>query len=533
MFPNPLSYTADIVGWPATIITSVILFLALLYNRGTKRFDYFKKKGVPYVEGAIPFVGNMLDFFAKGFTMDVERIKKYGRVYGEMQSTTPIWVIGDPSLVRDIGIKEFSNFVNHRRNFVVVNKEFSKALTMVEDAEWKGIRNVMTPTFSSAKMKKIVPLIQACSAEFVEQFECYVKDNKEFEVKAICGYYTMDVIARTQFSIEVNSSKEGDRNELIKNARRLFDSISLKKPAFWVGILFPFANGLLQKLNMGMMDNDSMKFFSRYVDHLFQLRTKEKGKQMDFLELLINAHDDELDDASKDSRISAVDDTTETIEAVKDWRVGKRALSKLEILSNAMLFFLAGYETTSGSMCWIFHELAYNPEAQDKLYEEIEETYEKYGSLTYDAVASMKYLDQVFCETTRLYPAAQRTDRRCNKACKIGDYTIEKDDMVNLAIYAIQRDPEYWSEPDEFRPERFAKENADKIVPYSYLAFGIGPRNCVGQRLAALEIKIGVAAVLRQFRFVPSENSERHPEFKKQGACTPVKGIFLRAERRI
>ncbi len=95
-------------------------------------------------------------------------------------------------------------------------------------------------------------------------------------------------------------------------------------------------------------------------------------------------------------------------------------------------------------------------------------------NFTYDAVASMKYLDQVFCETTRLYPSVQRysnhlsisvfesssfsVDRCCNKTCKIGDYVIEKGDIVNVSIYSIQRDAEYWPEPDKFKPERFVTE---------------------------------------------------------------------------
>uniref|UniRef100_A0A914WFE6 Uncharacterized protein n=1 Tax=Plectus sambesii TaxID=2011161 RepID=A0A914WFE6_9BILA len=527
---NPLALVADLFGLP-TWLPTIVALAVFLYWYGARKLDFFKNRGAPYVEGALPFAGNFLNVVRHGFTDDLQRINKYGRMFGELHGSVPIWVIADPELVREVGIKEFSSFTNRRKAGFAFNPEFKKALHLVEDSEWKGIRNVMTHGFSSAKMKRMVPLIQHCADEFADSFQQYLDQNKEFEAKELCGNFTMDVIATTQFGIEVSSSKEAGNHELIKHVKLLFASLSIKNPVIMLTLFIPSTASLLERFGIGVFNSRAMSFISNYINRLCQLRSQKTEKPVNFLELMLSAYDEDLDDP-KDTSISVIDDTTEYINKVKDWRNGKKTLSMHEIISNSILFFIAGYDTTSTAMCWMFHELAHNPDIQENLYQEIEETIAQYGSLTYDAVASMKYLDQVFCETTRMYPPAQRTDRICTEDCKIGGHLIRKGEILNIPIYGIHMNPDYWPEPEEFRPERFAKENAGDIVPYSYLAFGVGPRGCVGQRLAVLESKIGVVTALRRFRFVPSENAERHPKFNTLGTCSAINGIHLRVESR-
>lgn len=106
-------------------------------------------------------------------------------------------------------------------------------------------------------------------------------------------------------------------------------------------------------------------------------------------------------------------------------------------------------------------------------------------------------------ETLRKYPPLNRLERRCSQAgYKIAGIELQKDTLIEIPCYAVHYNPKYFPEPEVYRPERFLPENKHLLVPYSYLPFGQGPRNCVGMRFAYQEMKMCVAALCRQFRFV-------------------------------
>uniref|UniRef100_A0A670JDY2 unspecific monooxygenase n=1 Tax=Podarcis muralis TaxID=64176 RepID=A0A670JDY2_PODMU len=113
----------------------------------------------------------------------------------------------------------------------------------------------------------------------------------------------------------------------------------------------------------------------------------------------------------------------------------------------------------------------------------------------------LEYLDMVLSETQRLYPFGGRLERLCKKDVEINGVTIPKGTLVMIPPYTLHRDPEYWPEPEEFRPERFSKENKDKIDPYTYLPFGAGPRNCLGMRFALVTMKVAIAILMQHFSF--------------------------------
>lgn len=134
------------------------------------------------------------------------------------------------------------------------------------------------------------------------------------------------------------------------------------------------------------------------------------------------------------------------------------------------------------------YELAVNPDVQTRLFEEVRETSESIGGqrLHYDALQKMKYMDQVVTETLRKWPPALLTDRLCNRDYVFDDgkdmkLLIEKGRVVWIPISAIHRDPTYWPEPEKFDPERFSDENKKNVIPGTFMPFGNGPRNCIGE----------------------------------------------------
>ncbi|ELK30988.1 PREDICTED: cytochrome P450 3A12 [Myotis davidii] len=176
--------------------------------------------------------------------------------------------------------------------------------------------------------------------------------------------------------------------------------------------------------------------------------------------------------------------------------------------------------------------LATHPDVQQKLHKEIDETFPNKATPTYDALAQMEYLDMVMNESLRLFPIAGRLERFCKKDVEVNGVFIPKGTLVMVPSFVLHLDPTHWPEPEEFRPERFSKENKDRINPYIYTPFGSGPRNCIGMRFALMNMKIALVRVLQNFSFKPCKETQIPVELDFQGIIQPKKPIVLKAELR-
>lgn len=160
-----------------------------------------------------------------------------------------------------------------------------------------------------------------------------------------------------------------------------------------------------------------------------------------------------------------------------------------EIVAQCFIFFFAAFENNAILICIVTYELLNNPEVQQRLYEEIKDTEETLqgGELSYDAVMKMKYMDMVVSEALRKWSLAAATDRVCSKDYTLHDnegnklFEFKVGDRINIPISGLHLDEAYFPKPHKFDPERFSDENKDKLMPYTYLPFGVGPRNCIGE----------------------------------------------------
>uniref|UniRef100_A0A803T491 unspecific monooxygenase n=2 Tax=Anolis carolinensis TaxID=28377 RepID=A0A803T491_ANOCA len=144
----------------------------------------------------------------------------------------------------------------------------------------------------------------------------------------------------------------------------------------------------------------------------------------------------------------------------------------------------------------------------------------------------MEYLDMVVNETLRLYPVGGRIERDCKNTVEINGVTIPKGTVIVIPTFPLHRDPEYWPEPEEFRPERFSKENKETQNPYVYLPFGAGPRNCIGMRFALLVVKVAIVVLLQKHTLRPCKETQIPLEVHGQVLLEPKKTIKLKLVRR-
>lgn len=153
----------------------------------------------------------------------------------------------------------------------------------------------------------------------------------------------------------------------------------------------------------------------------------------------------------------------------------KGILSFNEIAAESFIFYVGGFDTSASLMNFLLYELAFNPIIQTKLRNEITEKLKKNDEkLTYELVNEMKYLDMVISESLRKFPPIYVVTRKCTKDYEIPNtkLVIPKGTQVIIPNYSLQRDPQYFPEPEKFDPERFNDENIHKIRPFTYLPFG-------------------------------------------------------------
>ncbi|KAM7297217.1 cytochrome P450 3A11-like [Ixodes scapularis] len=157
------------------------------------------------------------------------------------------------------------------------------------------------------------------------------------------------------------------------------------------------------------------------------------------------------------------------------------------------------------------------------------------GKFSYDNVFSMRYLDQVISESLRFYPPVTGfITRTCQHDYEYNGLKIPAGMSVLIPPYQLHHDPNLWTEPEKFDPERFSVENKGSIDRIAFQPFGNGPRNCVGIRFAQLEMKLTLAKILAKYRFLLDERHLKEDGLKigsTFAVCYPQDGVWLKVEK--
>ncbi|XP_033752138.1 cytochrome P450 3A5-like [Pecten maximus] len=489
----------DVPVWAILILIVCVCYTVLM----SRDFLTFRRMGIPGPT-PLPIFGNLISLMNQGIrAFDQAGIRKYGKVFGHYDMVASNLVVADKEMLKEILVKQFNNFPD-RMTIDDFNGDMEGSLLNTKGDHWKHDRSVITPTFSSGKLRKMVPLVQEACDTLVKTCRDAIKrgDGGQVEMRRLFGGFTMDVISSTAFGIHVDS--QGNPNDLfVTHAKKMFD-ISLASPAVLMIILFPSFKPLFRKMGASIFPKDSMAYFRKITTQLYEERRQSKAEgRTDFLQLMVDAQDGRHD----------IDESNGSAHQEESSRKG---INFDGILANAEIFFAAGYETTSITLTMTSYNLALNPECQEKLRREIEE---EIGSelIDYENVQKLQYLDMCINETLRMYPPALRFDRMCVKTTKVKDITIPAGMVVTIPAYALQNDPEVWEKPDVFNPERFNPTEKAKHDPMDYIPFGHGPRSCIGMRLALLETKMAAANAIRNFRFCVGSKTDGIRVFDQDG----------------
>ncbi|CAG9827797.1 unnamed protein product [Diabrotica balteata] len=478
-------------------------------------------------------------FLFRRFTLTENVINLYKsfpgtRYYGLYQFNVPSLLITDVDLLKQMVIKDFEHF-NEHRGFARedVDPLWAKNLFSLTGSKWRNMRSTLSPSFTSSKMKGMFVLMKA-NAERLVNF--YLNQNKEIvpvELKGVTSRYGNDVIASTAFGVEVDSLTNPN-NEFCVNGKNLTSFGSLK--GMFRFLFSTFLPSVSKLLNIRLVKEEIGDFFTNIIEDSIKMREEKGLVRPDMIQLM-------LDTRKGSPKVEESTTTADTGYAIVEEHLKSEIRTDItneDIVAQALVFFFAGFDSSSNLMTFLGYELCVNLDIQDRLREEIKETLENCnGKLTYESLVNMKYMDMVVSETLRKWPAMPTLERCCSKPYTIKPVLPEEKpvqlipgDVIHLVIYAIHHDPELFPDPETFDPERFNEENKGNIKPYSYMPFGLGPRNCIGLRFALLETKILFFYILKYFKIVPVAETDIPIKLDKSiFNLVPKKGINVGFER--
>jgi len=178
---------------------------------------------------------------------------------------------------------------------------------------------------------------------------------------------------------------------------------------------------------------------------------------------------------------------------------GAFQLSMKDVTDNVKTFLFAGHDTTASSIAWTIYLVTKNSNVYQSLMDEIDEYLEDQSPFLYDTLEKMNYLNAVVKESLRLYPSAAFS-RRFTCQTEVAGHTFPAGMEIMFIPQLIHLSDKYWKNPLEFRPERWLKGEVENINQAAYLPFSSGPRNCVGSKLALLEIRVIICRLLQEFK---------------------------------
>jgi cytochrome P450 len=194
-------------------------------------------------------------------------------------------------------------------------------------------------------------------------------------------------------------------------------------------------------------------------------------------------------------------------------------LTDRQLRDELVSLIVAGYETTAVTLTWAFALLGQYPDVESRLVAELDRHLD-HDAVSVDAVPRLEYVDWVIAESLRLYPTSWVIARETQTACSVGQFRITPGTVVLMSQWTVHRDSRFFDDPDVFRPERWANHLMDRLPRFAYFPFGGGPRVCVGNDFARLEMVLLLATIARQFRL----------EFRPDAPLIPRPSATLRPD---
>lgn len=348
------------------------------------KYTYWQRKGVPFVKPIIPY-GNMKEMlkvrkhFGEVFQKIYEDTKPKGYQYiGAYFLARPVFVPIDTEIAKCVLLRDSSTFLDRRTYYNERDDPLSAHIFNLRGEKWRNLRQKFTPTFSTGQIKYMFDTIAECGKNLEEYIDQHV--DEPLHIREILGCFTTDIIASCAFGIECNTLQTPD-SEFRKYGKYVFEQSPRGALKLFTALTLP--GDFLRFVGFKILRTDVSNFFRNIVEKIVHYRETNNVRRKDFMDLLLRLRNK--------GTLAENDDTN-----IFKQNGGAPALTLNEIAAQCLVFYAAGFETSSITTHYAIFELAQNQEVQEKVREEIHAVLKRHeGKVTYDAIMEMSYLGNV------------------------------------------------------------------------------------------------------------------------------------------
>ena len=322
-----------------------------------------------------------------------------------------------------------------------------KGIMTSEGELWKRQRYMMQPLFHRRVINQFAGVIAAAHERLISRWDTLARGGATVNLTDEMSALTLEIVLRSIFGRDLD---------------RLTQQFGAN----------PF-EVVTREQSRDLQFAYKFRSLGRLVTQLIARRRAEPEEHMDFVAMLMQVRDKESGEP-----------------------MGERAL-----VDEIMTLIVAGHETTASGLNWTWYLLSQHPAAEARLHAEIDAA-DYPGAPGLAQVETLAYTGQVVNEALRLYPPGWVLSRRTIEADVLGGYPIAPGTNVLLPLYLLHRHPQFWENPDAFRPERFAPGQQTERTRFAYMPFAAGPRHCIGETLALYEMLMHLYLVARRYRLI-------------------------------
>ncbi len=406
----------------------------------------------------------------------VEVLTKYTELYGDtfkfyIGGLKEAIVTTNPDVIQHV-LK--TNWENYQKSEIQVKRMghfLGKGLLTTHGEAWRTQRRLIQKGFDRKQLEALSSIMQDSLAESLKGFEREVRAGS-VDIYPHLMKMTFSMVARSLFGAKLKDEDIDLVSHTICTVQEFIVRQTLQpymNP--WFGV-----SGDLRKHEQMRERADSI-----LMSYIKQRRHQEPGN--DLLQTLM------------DARYSDGHGMTDEL-----------------VLSESMQLLVAGHETSSNALSWMFYLLSTRPDCLERVRQEFDSVIGG-APLSYTDVPRFEFTSQVIQEALRLYPPFWMIDRMAVADDVAGHVAIPSGSTVIVFVYGAHHAPKYWPNPELFDPERFTKENEKLQPPFTYLPFGGGPRGCIGGNYAMLQILMILSILLRKYDFqlAPGQQIEARP----------------------
>ncbi|XP_023951634.2 cytochrome P450 4d2 [Bicyclus anynana] len=439
----------------------------------------------------LPLVGNGHLFVTKptGFLPLLRRLKdEFGDAYRVHLFHNPYVVLSHPKYVEPL--VSHNELISKGRSYYFLRPWLGDGLLTSTGSRWRTTRKFLTPAFHFNILQNFLPVFLKNEKILIKKLQNYT-DGKSFDVFPVMALTALDNVTESIMGVSIEAQTNSE-SKYVKSIETLAKIISMR-------MRNPFAgeDAIFNLLKYKKDQDEALQVLHTQTQKVIDIR-REELKNTDASD--INKHSD-TGEKNKHAfldllLLSSID--------------GKK-IDDQHVREEVDTFMFEGHDTTTSGISFTLYCLAIHPEIQDKILEEqrriLGESLDKDPS--YVDLKEMRYLELVIKESLRLYPSVPLIERLMVKDTEIAGLKIRKNTSVIVNIMEMQRHPALYDNPMEFRPERHDSTAAQSAKnAFSWLAFSAGPRNCIGQKFAMMELKVTVAGVIKNFIVLPAETEE-------------------------